>query len=126
MQNKENFFSFIGCALPLIMVTFIMTATVWLVWTNVAYPHDWYSDQRNPQTFELCCGGEDCAPIANEAVERRLGGWLYKSTKEFIPDQMTSPSPDGRFHACTVMQSPFEKGNPFRTRCFFVPQNFGS
>src|SRR4051812_3462427 len=61
--------------------------------------HDIYEGLTNPQG-ERCCGGKECAPLADDDVEEVTGGFLIRSIGIVVPYAATQPSPDRRFHAC--------------------------
>jgi hypothetical protein len=59
--------------------------------------HDIYNNLRD-RDGHLCCGGEDCGPV--EAVVLPDGNYYLPATREIIPADMATPSPDDRFHRC--------------------------
>lgn len=79
-----------------------------------ALAHDWY-DERTTTDGEPCCGGEECAPLADGDVVEVAGGYLIRSLGVTVPFAQTQPSPDGRFHAC-VWWIPKQT-----VMCFFGP-----
>ena len=91
--------------------------------------HDIYSDLRD-RDGNLCCNGQDCKPV--EATVLPDGNYYLPATKEIIPADMATPSPDDRFHRCAYPQwapmanefdsRPTWKSTP-ATRCFFAPMH---
>jgi len=79
-----------------------------------ALAHDWY-DERTTAEGERCCGGEECAPLADGDVVEVTGGYLIRSLGVTVPFADVQPSPDGRFHAC-VWWIPEQT-----VMCFFGP-----
>ena len=67
-----------------------------------------------------CCSDQDCAPIADDAVELTPEGWRIKASGEVIPFHRAKESPDGRFHRCLFGTDPAGM-----TRCLYAPP-FGS
>src|SRR5215468_5452938 len=65
---------------------------------RVALAHDIYSNLRD-RDGHLCCGGQDCRPV--QVIVLPNGSYYLPTTKEIIPADMASPSPDDRFHQCT-------------------------
>lgn len=76
--------------------------------------HTWYDD-RTTIEGERCCGGEECAPLADGDVAEVAGGYLIRSLGLFVPFADVQSSPDGRFHAC-VWWTPSQV-----VKCFFGP-----
>src|SRR5262249_50101914 len=98
--------------------------------SNTALAHDIYSTLRD-RDGHLCCGGQDCRPV--EATVLPDGDYYLPRSDEIIPADMTSPSPDDRFHHCTYdpVANDFDPWGPFweskrKTRCFFAPMNSSS
>ena len=91
---------------------------VCLLSTPVA-AHDWYSDTNVPPNFPSagygCCGGDDCAPLADGDATLVPGGYLIQSLATFVPNDLSQPGPDSHYHACI-----FPK-NTTNVRCFFFP-----
>lgn len=79
-----------------------------------ALAHDWY-DERTTADGEPCCGGKECAPLADGDVVEGDGGYLIRSLGITVPFAQVQPSPDGRFHAC-VWWIPKQT-----VTCFFGP-----
>lgn len=69
--------------------------------TGAVQAHDWYQGLRNP-VGELCCGVQDCAPVAQCVVGAREG-IVHRGACVPVPaDRLVPlPSPDGRAHLCT-------------------------
>jgi hypothetical protein len=81
---------------------------------GTASAHSWY-DQRFTAEGERCCGGEECAPLADDDVVETTGGYLIRSLGMTVPFADVQSSPDGRFHACVWWI-------PSRVvKCFFGP-----
>lgn len=64
------------------LLIFLLTASV--------QAHDWYS--------AACCSGQDCHPIACEAITEKGQSLMYKGY-EFM-NSMIKPSQDGQCHVC--------------------------
>ena len=86
--------------------------------------HDIYSNLHD-RDGHLCCDGQDCKPV--QATVLPNGSHYLPATKEIIPADMATPSPDGRFHRCAYNPAanefdpgPFWKVAP-KIRCFFAP-----
>lgn len=62
---------------------------------------------------ELCCGERDCFEIPDDDVKIVLGGYLIKSSNEFIPHNEAQPSPGGYWRCQWGGQR----------KCFFAPLN---
>src|SRR6516165_402392 len=99
--------------------------------SNAALAHDIYSNLRDREG-NLCCGGQDCAPV--KALALPNGSYYLPDSGETIPADMALPSPDERFHHCTYpsiapIANKFDPwGRPIwedkpKTRCFFAPMN---
>lgn len=58
-----------------------------------------------------CCGGTDCAPLADTRVKAVPGGYEVAGVG-FVPNADAQPGPDFRYHAC------FLNG---QIRCFLTP-----
>jgi hypothetical protein len=95
-----------------------------LVFVARADAHSWYGSTKDPATGLGCCGGEDCAEIADADVKAAAGGYVCLPTGEFIPMARVQQSPDWFFHRCEYL-STFDNGletfTEGQTRCFFAP-----
>jgi hypothetical protein len=99
-----------GGGVSLASATFLVATLA----ATAALPHDWY-DERTTADGEPCCGGEECAPLADGDVVEVAGGYLIRSLGVTVPFADVQPSPDGHFHACVWWI-------PERTvMCFFGP-----
>lgn len=70
-------------------------------------------------TYPLaCCSGIDCRDVPKAAVLESPSGYVIVTSGETVPyrDPRVRPSPDGRYHWCSVGGS--DEG---RTLCLFVP-----
>jgi hypothetical protein len=63
-----------------------------------------------------CCGGRDCREIDDTAVAPATGGWLIKASNEIFPYRLAKPSPDGRFHRCSL-----DGAETSMTICLYAP-----
>lgn len=66
-----------------------------------------------------CCSNHDCYEIAASEISVVAEGYVIKSAREpqVIPFNRARPSPDGRWHRCSV------GGDPSAwTLCLFVPE----
>lgn len=73
----------------------ILTCATFLVATlaaTAALAHDWY-DESTTTDGEPCCGGEECAPLADGDVVEVAGGYLIRSLGITVPFAQTQPSP---------------------------------
>ena len=61
---------------------------------------------------ELCCGERDCFELADGDVRVTPAGYLIASTREIVPFDQATPSPDGRYWRCAW-------GG--KRKCFFAP-----
>ncbi len=59
---------------------------------RAAGAHSWYEAR--------CCSDKDCAPLPDDAVQVVPGGYVLKSSGEFIPEKDTRPGQDDQFHIC--------------------------
>lgn len=82
-----------------------------------AEAHDWYTGTENENGF-TCCGGQDCAPLADGDVDEVQGGYFVKSKSLFVPYSRTQASADKQFHICIV---PYRDAIDNAPRCFFAP-----
>jgi hypothetical protein len=106
----------------------ILLATVALLGASSAVlAHDIYSTLRD-RGGHLCCNGKDCKPV--HAIVLPNGSYYLPATKEIIPADMATPSPDDRFHHCTYypVANELDGGGPMWgdtpiTRCFFAPMH---
>lgn len=92
---------------------------VLVLWTFPVQAHDWYSGLKN-ELNQYCCGGNDCAEIADEFVTPVKGGYQVrvpdffgKPVAGFVPNQRAKPAKQGgNYHMCVVGDD---------IRCFFYP-----
>jgi len=81
-----------------------------------AYPHEWYSGQKN-EKGNSCCGGEDCGAVAPIDVDMltpthwrikvrpgTIGTWGPEEAGAVVLDFYGNPgmSPDDQYHACAT------------------------
>lgn len=75
-------------------------------------PAEWIQrDGYKNAAGELCCGERDCFEIEADNVKAVDGGYLIKSTNEFIPHNEAQPSPGGYWRCQWGGQR----------KCFFAP-----
>jgi hypothetical protein len=86
-----------------------------LVIAGAAAAHDWYDFFTTPDG-EPCCGGKECAPLADGDAVEVTGGFRIRSLGITVPYAGVQQSPDTHFHAC-VWWTPKQE-----VKCFFVPQ----
>jgi len=79
----------------------LMATTALLYLSSTVLAHDIYSNLRD-NAGHLCCNGQDCNPV--EATVLPNGSYYLPTTNEIIPADMASPSPDDRFHHCTIIR----------------------
>jgi hypothetical protein len=86
----------VGAALTVLVASLCIPSVCWA--------HGWYSELRQPDNGELCCGGQDCHRIDDDGVrigDGRLQIFIEGSWHEVDPDLILSTrSPDGDLHAC--------------------------
>ncbi len=83
------------------------------------WAHDWYSGLVN-EAGQYCCGGNDCAEVADQYVTPMKNGYLVnvpdffgKSVEAFVPSARARPAKQGgNYHMCVVAGD---------VRCFFFP-----
>jgi len=99
-----------------------------LCMSSTVLAHDIYNNLRD-RAGHLCCGGQDCKPV--EAKVLPNGNYYLPATREIIPADMATPSPDDRFHHCIYYplakpvdpwSKPVWESTP-KTRCFFAPMH---
>src|SRR5262245_7514504 len=111
----------------------LVAAIALLCVSSTVLAHDIYSGLRD-RDGHLCCGGQDCMPV--EALALPNGSYYLPASAEIIPADMATPSPDDRFHRCTLyptsptapIANEFDGSGPLlevpnKTRCFFAPMN---
>ncbi len=88
-----------------------------------ARAHDWYTGIVNEQN-QSCCGGSDCAEVADQYVDEVPGGYvvnipagawkIYQGAfTAFVPDSRAQAAKQGgNYHLCIVGEM---------VRCFFFP-----
>lgn len=92
--------------LTAVMVLVVCITFFFVLFHGRAHGHSWY-----PQA---CCSGQDCSPLADDAVEEYTAGWRIKASGEFITRDKAAQSIDGSYHLCRTPQ--FKQ-----IRCFFYP-----
>lgn len=87
-----------------------------------AWGHDWYTGLVN-EHGQACCGGDDCAPLADGDVRAVPGGYYIISHNVFVPQSRVQPSreEDGLFHACFWGTAPTFGDALGTPKCFFEP-----
>lgn len=75
-----------------------------------ATAHEWYTGLKDGRGLD-CCGGRDCAPVAEEDL-RWVGGELeIRIGRDWWPvprsSYLSTPSPDGQVHACKLAGESF-------------------
>jgi hypothetical protein len=107
----------------------VLAAIALLCLSTIVLAHDIYTNLRD-RDGNPCCGGEDCMPV--EATVLPDGNYYLPATKEIIPADMATPSPDDRFHCCTYplwapIANEFDRSQTWRsaptTRCFLAPMH---
>lgn len=107
-----------------LLVVFVVAVVV-LGLSQIVHAHEWYTGQHNEKGW-ACCGGKDCAPLADGDVTPMKGGYYIHSRQIFVPNSRAQASPvdDGKFHACFYGSN----GNPIwdnepsdLPKCFFFP-----
>lgn len=89
-----------------------------------ASAHDWYTGLHNENGL-TCCGGTDCAPLADGDVVERSDGYWIVSKAVLVPFSRAKPAlqEDGHYHACFYgtpeLRNPPEPHN--MPACFFTP-----
>lgn len=85
--------------------------------------HDRYGGIKN-RKGEVCCNRQDCRHVVKEQEVNILpeGGYVVRSTSEFVTEEKVADSPDGEWHICReyVMSagSYVPKG---KVRCLMIP-----
>ncbi|UCI24873.1 hypothetical protein [Mesorhizobium sp. B2-8-5] len=98
----------------------IVTTAMWIGAATGANAHDWYENKVDPVTNFKCCGGTDCRPIPESAVQSMAdGGYVYLPEGFNIPRERVQESPDGRYHIC---ENHYVITNQPYLRCFFAPR----
>lgn len=100
----------------------LVTISLLLLVTPAA-AHSWYTGIHNPVTQNICCGGDDCAPLDDREVTPVPGGYEVHASilhngaalhvDEFVPNAQAQPAREGgQYHMC------YWGG---QIRCFFFP-----
>ncbi|MBZ9767462.1 hypothetical protein LB526_11905 [Mesorhizobium sp. CA6] len=98
----------------------VIVTAMWIVAATCADAHDWYENKVDPVTNFKCCGGTDCRPIPESAVQSGAdGGYVYLPDGFNIPPDRVQESPDGRYHIC---ENHYVITNQPYLRCFFAPR----
>jgi hypothetical protein len=112
---------------PLVMWLGLAISLALLCLSTSVLAHDIYSGLRD-RDGHLCCGGEDCKAVKVTVLPN--GSYYLPTTNEIIPADRATPSPDDRFHHCTIQwHNEFEPGGGPEwsdtpvTRCFFAPMH---
>ena len=105
----------------------LVAAIALLCLSSTVLAHDIYSNLRD-RDGHLCCNGQDCRPVQVTVLPN--GDYYLPATKEIIPADKATPSPDDRFHHCTYysITNELDGGTPIWgdtpvTRCFFAPMH---
>jgi hypothetical protein len=105
------------------LVTLFVALAVIPITGPPAQAHDWYSGIVNEDGLS-CCGGSDCAELADQYVDEVPGGYIvdipagawkiYQGPfSAFVPDSRAQAARQGgNYHLCIV-------GG--QVRCFFFP-----
>jgi hypothetical protein len=101
-----------------VVATVIELCIMGALWTVAASAHDAPTGWSYPAG---CCAGSDCREVPDSAISEPSQAhqiYIIKATGEMIPpgDARIKPSPDGRFHWCSV-----NGRDDSRTICLFVP-----
>ena len=71
-----------------------------------------------------CCGGQDCAPVADGAVTEDPDGYHFEDMTIPYSDPLIKVSPDDQFHICRPVwphsQSP---ALHWPVRCLYTPRH---
>jgi hypothetical protein len=112
------------CTLRIVLGGISLLAALWLL-AIAAVPvaaHDWYEKTKSP-SGALCCGGNDCDQVPDNAVKEVTGGFhVVAEVKGVHVDHVFAysemqPSPDRKWHVCVLSY----EGAPPDYRCFFGP-----
>src|SRR5258708_24760240 len=80
-------------------MTKLVATIALLCLSSTVLAHDIYSNLRD-RDGHLCCGGQDCKPV--QATVLPNGNYYLPASGETIPADMAAPSPDDRFHYCSI------------------------
>jgi hypothetical protein len=103
-------------------VTALLAALVLVGGTKLVWPHDAIPTAAQPQGWKYpfsCCSGYDCREVPASRIGEQPEGYVIKGTGEVIAhgDTRLKPSPDGKFHWCSVSGL-----DDSRTICLFKPE----
>lgn len=96
-----------------VMLRAVLVALTLVASAHQSFGHDWYTGLHN-EKGETCCGGQDCAPLADNDVAVVPGGYLIKHLMVTVPTARARPSEsmDGHYHSCVWGGE---------VKCFFFP-----
>lgn len=92
---------------------------------DMSDPNHWYPSE--------CCSMRDCYPLDPSEYKEEKGGFSILPSKEFIPDNETRISKDGRVHRCSIgadrsgptighkEHGPFSGSSYLGGACLFIP-----
>lgn len=113
-----------------LLLAFVLGLVLSLMFGQVqkAYPHDFYSDGKNPRTGRGCCGGDDCMALDYSQFKEDRDEFVVSIPPGFLigvpqggvfhfPKAEAMPTPRWKkgetgYHACIVGKDP---------RCFYYP-----
>lgn len=100
-------------------------AAALIVICHPAQAHEWFNGTHDPTTGNICCGGNDCQVLPDEAVRAVPGGYVIQfipkgfpgegtiSTPFTIPNQRAQPGKDPAHYALCIWGREYH--------CFFTP-----
>lgn len=109
-----------------------------LLFSLPAHAHDWYSGKRDPVTYGLCCGGNDCGMwtirkgnlfgsakgyhvIMTLEETQKINRYSSKPIDAVVPWERVQESPDGNWHICLKTE---DRNAPSEgVYCLFAPPN---
>jgi hypothetical protein len=106
------------------MMRIALALVILIVLNAPAFSHSWYDGLHNEKGY-TCCGGNDCAPLADGDVVERSDGYWINSKAVLVPLNRAKPAleEDGHYHACfwgdPSKDTPPEPAN--MPKCFFYP-----
>lgn len=112
------------------LIALAMLATPAVAQTTVPYilhmpqQHDQYGGIRNREN-QLCCNREDCKKIVkeDEVNIKPDGGYVIRSSGEFVTEGKVADSPDENWHICRdYVTAPGGYTPTGRVRCLMIPQ----
>jgi hypothetical protein len=87
----------------------LLAAIALLCLSTSVLAHDIYSNLHD-RAGHLCRNGQDCRPV--QATVLPNGSYYLPTTNEIIPADRAAPSPDDRFHHCTIQWPLFVGTSP--------------